>query len=113
MWFTRKIASIYVIVFSLCIAPGAYALEVYVNNTLHKNYTDAELVARTYTIGLSGERKRGISLLEVMPLMSDAYRLEVISPDGTEAWTDGNMAVPASRGSFAAGTWCGPGAPGA
>ncbi len=88
MRLTRQLASVCALCAFLCITSRAFSLDIYLNDSFHTRYSDSELEARTYTILLSGELEAGVSLLEVMPLMGDAYRMEAISPQATLTLTD-------------------------
>ena len=82
MRLTHKSVYICALVTFLIITPHAFTIEIYVNDTFYMHYSDSDLEARVYKIPLSGELVEGVTLLEVMPLMSDAYRMDVSSPEG-------------------------------
>lgn len=86
------------IVTSLLIAfavSSAWPVQVFLNRTTWKNWTDAELRALCYPLpspSAAQPARRGVSLQEILPLMQSAARLEVSGSRGTFMLEDDALA---------------------
>jgi maltose-binding protein MalE len=88
MRFQKNVLSITGIITFLLISFQAFPVDIYVNDQLVTTVSDGELTGRSYTVTIDGQARQGVALLEVVPLMSDAYKMDVDSARGRRTWTD-------------------------
>lgn len=88
--------AIVVILLAALSASAASALEVSVNGTAWKSWSDAELRAIAYPLppsaGTTTPTRRGMSLHEILPLMQSASRLEVSGSRGVSVFEAESLA---------------------
>ncbi len=90
-------ASWILLIFSIALS-HLFPVDIYLNGSLYKSYTTAELNDLAYYIPAEPGLRQGISLGEILPLMIQAYQLDA-GPDQSSArtWKEDCLAERLSR----------------